>query len=365
LFCQKYLSSAANKTSLLLSDGQDLSDVFEKRHTVGYSTIAYSGAGGQNPAIRIVHPLNSTAIYFGGDTGTLRLWGGSGTSSTVISGLSTSSGADAVLAIYARSTSNVYVGGAFVSANSTTSKGYLARYDGTNFNQVGNTTVNATVFSMYGLDPSNVYIGGAFTNGSTMGIRITRLNTYSNSFTPLTSAISDVSLNNSVRAIFALDTSNVYIGGSFTNGGDIGKYITRWDGTQFNRLGSSDLSGGVLSIHALDPSHVYIAGFFTQYGSDTRMSKIAMWNGETMTSLGNGIDGDVRSMYALDENHVYIGGGFDHLKMWNGRDYITLAGTGSLSLQSVLSLRMLPSDKTYLYLGGGGGNDSGIQKWTT
>ena len=370
LFCQKYLSTAANKTSLLLSDGQDLSDVFEKRHAVGYSTIAYSGGGttpgGTNPAIRIVYPLSSSAIYFGGDSGTLRVWsGGNTSSSTNISGLASSSGADSVWAIYARTSSNVYVGGAFDSANGgNTNMAYLARYNGT-FNQVGGVRVNASVLAMYGLDPSNVYIGGAFTNGGTMGTRITRLNTYSNSFTPLTSSESDVSLNSSIRTIFALDISNVYIGGGFTNGDTIGKYITRWDGEKFNRLGYDDLSGSVLSIHALDPSHVYLSGTFTKYGSDTRMSKIAMWNGETMTSLGNGIDPDIRSMYALDENHVYIGGGFDHLKMWNGRDYITLAGTGSFSLSSVQSLRMLTSDKTFLYLGGGGQGESGIQKWTT
>jgi hypothetical protein len=101
------------------------------------------------------------------------------------------------------------------------------------------------------------------------------------------------------------------------------------------------------------------------------MSNVAMWDGQTMTSLGNGIDPsyDIRSIYALDENHVYIGGaivaGTSYMSMWNGRSYITLAGTGTLTLSSVQSLRMLPSDKTFLYLGGGGNNDSGVQTWTT
>jgi hypothetical protein len=181
LFCKKYLNDAANKTSLLLSDGQDLSDVFEKRHAVGYSAIAYS-ADTSPPPTRIVHPLSPTNIYFGGDRGILRTWNGNGTLSSAISGIATTS-VDTVWAIYARNTENVYVGGTFDKVNGTTSKGYFARYTGATFNQVGSTAINASVLAMYGLDPSNVYVGGNFTN---IGTRITRLNTYSNIFTPLT-----------------------------------------------------------------------------------------------------------------------------------------------------------------------------------
>jgi hypothetical protein len=183
-------------------------------------------------------------------------------------------------------------------------------------------------------------------------------------FTPLT----DVSLNSNIATISALDVSNVYIGGSFTNGGPIGSYVTRWDGENFNRLGNEDLSGNVNKIHALDPSHVYMVGPFTQYGSNTNMKKIAMWNGQEITALGNGLtENDVRTVYALDENHVYIGFGSGpiYIKMWNGRDYITLAGSGSLTLTSVLSLNIVEGDKSTLYCGGGGNNISGVQKWTT
>ena len=186
------------------------------------------------------------------------------------------------------------------------------------------------------------------------------MNTYTNNFTGLSTG-----LNNTVSTVFALDPSNVYIGGSFTDGGDIGTRITRWDGTKFNRLGSEYLSGGsVLSIYALDPSHVYIGGAFTQYGTDTSMCQIAMWDGTNITALGSGIPveipaNSVRAIYALDETHVYIGGQFDHVKIWNGSTINTLSGT--LTLPSVQSLNMFKNDKTTLYIGGGGNGNDGIR----
>jgi hypothetical protein len=354
LFCKKY-SSTEPKTSLLLSDGQDLSDVFEKRHNVGYT-----GFFSLTQGIRVVYPFSPSITYIGGDNGTFRYWDSS--NNVVYSNIGTFGGN--VREIYARNTTNVYVGGFFTNANSYGNTAYLAKYtgSGTIFTQVSSTALNAGVSAMSALDPSNVYIGGDFTNGGTLGIRLSRFNTHSNIFTALTSVQSDVSLNSSVLAISALDISNVYIGGTFTNAGNIGSYITKWDGEKFNKLGSGSFDSGVSSIHALDPSHVYISGAFTKYGTDASMNKIAMWDGENMTALGSGLTGDVRTIYALDENHVYIGGVFTHIKMWNGRDCITLAGGEAFGLSGALSLNMVQGNKSTLYFGGGGG---GVQKWTT
>ena len=356
LFCKKYLSTMANKTSLLLSDDQDLSDVFEKRHTVGYSTKVTTTNG-----IRVVYPFNSSTIYCGGDRGTFFNWDGIATAPTLITANTDN---QSIREIYARNTSNVYIGGTFTAVGTYSNTAYLAKYTGSGsvFTQVNSTALNGYVNAMSALDPSNVYFGGDFTNGGTVGTRISRLNTYSNTFTTLTS---DVSLNAPVYAISALDASNVYIGGSFTNAGSIGNYITRWDGEKYNRLGNDDFNELVATIHALDPSHVYIVGVFTQYGSNTNMDGIAMWDGTNMIALGNGLPNeDVRTVYALDESHVYIGfgAGGTYIKMWNGRDYITLAGSGSFGLTSCLSLNMVQGDKSTLYFGGGGG---GAQKWTT
>ena len=284
--------------------------------------------------------------------------GGLNTGDTIITGVTGS-----VRGIYARDTANVYIGGLFTNVNSNTNMAYIAKYNGTgiSYSQVGSTVLNGNVIAMSDLDPSNVYVGGSFTNAS-IGVRISSLNTYSNAFTPLTSG----GLNDTVRTIYALDPSNVYIGGNFTNGGTIGNYVTRWDGSQFNKLGDSDLSGGLINaIYALDSSHVYIGGTFTRYGNNNNMKNIAMWNGTNMTALNTGIptETDVRAIYALDEYHVYIGGSFDHVKMWNGSTYTTLSSI--LALSSVQSLKRVKNDKSTLYVAGGGASLSGIQKRIT
>jgi hypothetical protein len=345
LFCKNYTDVSANKTSLLLSDDQDLSDIFEKRHAVGYSTYVSS----ITRATRVVYPLSPTEIYYGGDAGTFVKWNGSANSIETI----TTGATDAVRAIYARNATNVYIGGLFPSGNNNIA--YLAKYNGSTFSPVGG--LNNYVLAMSALDPSNVYIGGNFTNGGDVGIRISILNTYSNTFTPL---ISDVSLNKNVAAIYALDPSNVYIGGDFDNSGNIGSYITKWDGEKFNKLGSNNFNNFVRAIYALDSSHVYIGGLFTQYGNDTNMNKIAMWDGTNMIALSNGITEEIRTIYALDEDHVYIGGIFNHIKMWNGRDYLTLSG-GAIGLTSCLTMNMVQGNKSTLYFGGAGG----VNKWTT
>lgn len=336
-----------------MSDGQDLSDIFEKQHATAYSNYLL-----KSPATRAVYPLNTTSIYYGGDSGSFGVWNGTATTNTDINGSINNS----IRAIYARNTSNVYIGGGFTSVSGSTNLAYLTKYSGgTTFSQVGSPVLNGIVYAMSALDPSNVFIGGDFTN---IGTHITRLNTYSSLFTGLSTG-----LNDTVRAISVLDQSNVYIGGDFTNGGNIGNYITRWNGTQFNRLGSEDLSGGsIVAIHALDPSHVYIGGTFARYGTDTSMCQIAMWDGQSITALGSGIpievpSNGVRAIYALDENHVYIGGQFNHIKMWNGSSFDILSG--SLPLSSCQALNMIKNDKTTLYIAGGGGGNSGVQKRIT
>jgi hypothetical protein len=150
LFCKNYTDVSANKTSLLLSDGQDLSDVFEKRHTVSYSGLLVS----KGSAVRVVYLLSSTNIYYGGDAGIFGFL--NGTDDTPINGPN-----ESVRAIYARDTNNVYVGGIFTSVNTNTNMAYLARYTGTTFARVNTSIVlNGLVRTMSALDPSNVFIGG-------------------------------------------------------------------------------------------------------------------------------------------------------------------------------------------------------------
>lgn len=339
LFCQKYSNiTSADKTSLLLSDGQDLSDIFDKRHIVGYSGT-FQSVGVNNTAIRTIYPLDSENVYLGGDGGILRRWDGSSSTLNSILGESLN---NSVRVIYARDTANLYIGGLFTNN--------FGKINGTTYNSVGGINLNGNVLSISALDPSNVYIAGSFTNS---GNYMTRLNTYSDSFTTLQS-----SLNSTVRAIYALDPLNVYIGGSFTNA-TTGTNITRWDGTQFNKLGNGNgiSSGGtIFDIYALDLSNVYIGGSFTTIDG-VSAANIAKFNGTSFEQLGSGTNLSVRSIYALDQYHVYIGGSFttaggdsmNRITMWNGSNYTQV---GSLFFDSIETLKIIKNNNSMLYVGG-------------
>ena len=343
VFCKKYSSTAANNTSLLLSDGQDLSDVFDKLHTTGYTGIAAT----RSDIIRVAYPFDQLNVYVGGDNGLVSKWNGS--TFTNLAALNNS-----VRGIYTKDTTNLYMGGLFSNAGYT----YFAKWNGTTYSSVGGTIINNTVFGMFALDPSNVYIGGFFTNGGAIGSRVSKLNTHSDTF----SALGSTALNNTVRAIYALDPSNVYIGGAFTNGGTIGDGITRWDGTQFNKVGTgvgpAGSSAAVYAIYALDTSHVYIGGLFTSFDGVAGTSKIAMFNGTSFEPLGTGLGGtQVQAIYASDPYHVYVGGvGIN--AMWNGNTFIATS-TGAYSYNYINSIQ---NNNSLLYIGASATSSGGVMR---
>ena len=127
--------------------------------------------------------------------------------------------------------------------------------------------------------------------------------------------------NDSVFAIYALDASNVYVGGDFTSVYSIGttsvagtKYIAKWNGSSWSALGGGAL-GSVYAIYAVDASNVYVGGQFTTvYSSGTNnvngTTRIAKWDGNNWSALGGGAQSSVFAINALDSRNLYVGGDF-------------------------------------------------------
>ena len=124
-----------------------------------------------------------------------------------------------------------------------------------------------------------------------------------------------------VYEIYALDSSNVYVGGSFgsvyssgtTSVAGTGR-IAKWNGNNWSPLGGG-ASGEVNAIYAVDASNVYVGGFFDSvYSSGTASvagtSYIAKWNGNNWSALGGGEQNYVSAISALDASNVYVGGAF-------------------------------------------------------
>src|SRR5688572_24664144 len=77
----------------------------------------------------------------------------------------------------------------------------------------------------------------------------------------------------------AVDGTDIYVGGAFTNaGGDANAdRIARWDGASWSALGTG-LNGTVHTI-ATNGTDIYVGGAFTNAGGDANANYVAKWDG--------------------------------------------------------------------------------------
>ena len=143
----------------------------------------------------------------------------------------------------------------------------------------------------------------------------------------------------SVYAIYAVDASNVYVGGNFTSVYSSGTTsvagtvrIAKWDGNNWSALGGG-AQGEVNAIYAVDASNVYVGGqFSTVYSSGTTSvagtARIAKWDGNNWSPLDGGAQNYVSAISALDASNVYVGGAFTSVY---SSGTTTVAGTARIA----------------------------------
>ena len=142
-------------------------------------------------------------------------------------------------------------------------------------------------------------------------------------------------VNYNVHAI-AVDGSNVYVGGEFTQAGtNPANHVAMWDGTEWHALGEG-VNGNVYAITVYE-GDVYVAGDFTQAGN-RRANRIARWDGENWHALGPGFDRPVRALVHSADG-IYAGGEFgarhnehdSNIARWDGENWNFVAnGFGTI-----------------------------------
>gem|GEM_PF-2467151 len=161
-------------------------------------------------------------------------------------------------------------------------------------------------------------------------------------------------LNSYVMAI-AVDGSNVYVGGNFTDAGGVpsADYIARWDGTRWNSIGAG--LNNIVNAIAVANGIVYVGGDFTDAGGDPNGDRVAMWDGSSWRSLGTGVNSTVNAL-AHDGTDLYAGGGFSstngdtsikYVARWNGTTWSKLGSTTFTG-----SVSALATTSTRIYIGG-------------
>jgi hypothetical protein len=108
----------------------------------------------------------------------------------------------------------------------------------------------------------------------------------------------------------AVVTTNVYIGGSFTNAGGVAvQNLARWDGFGWNPVGGG-VDGEVRAL-TVDGANLWVGGSFSRAGT-TSAGNLATWNeaNKSWTAPDAGIDGTVRAILIVS-GKPYVGGEFD------------------------------------------------------
>jgi hypothetical protein len=276
---------------------------------------------------------------------------------------------------------SLYIGGLFNQAGDVIAN-HVCRYDGANFYALGEKPANGLAtppinVSCIGQADDGIYVGGLFTAaGRTLANRIARFDG-TNWFDVGGGTMGGASSANRVLAI-AGDGSDVYVGGTFTGvGGNSVSNIAHWDGANWSNMGIGfDSSVGTLA--AAGGGIVYAGGSFTNAFNSffsVAVNHIAMWDGFNWNNLGSGINGSgTVNAIATSGGNVYVGGTFtiaggvtaNRIAMWNGSSWSSL-GSGSANGTSgtVLEIAVNGSD---VYVGGtfvnaGGLVVNGIAKW--
>lgn len=256
------------------------------------------------------------------------------------------------------SNNNVYVGGQFNSSGSFPVNN-IAKWNGSTWSSLS-IGLNAAVACLAIDSDDNLYAGGNF--GYAGGVSARHIAKW-NPNTETWSALGD-GINNLVASIAFDSNDNVYVGGTFTQAGGVSvNNIAKWNGTEWSTLGTGityDIVGGVRSIVVDSYDNVYAGGSFTIAGN-VAVNNIAKWNPLTneWSTLGSGFNNIVTSLVIDPNDNIYAGGYFgtavnstgsisvNRVAKWDGNMWSALGnGIGGIVVSLALDL------SNNLYAGG-------------
>jgi len=185
-------------------------------------------------------------------------------------------------------------------------RSYIVMWDGSSLSSLG--TGAAAAVKTLAIDPSTgyLYAGGIF--ATIGGVANTAYIAYWNGSTwnPLSTGLLGF-----VQSIAFSPNGDLYIGGNFVNADGLdGDYICYWDGTAFNRIGTTELSAAVRWVTFDNNGKLIATGDFINAGGNADADYIARWNGNKWEAFGTGLDNYASSLYVDSNNDVYVGGVF-------------------------------------------------------
>ena len=240
---------------------------------------------------------------------------------------------------------DVYVGGYITDVGGIPGANFIAKWDGSVWSAVG------APYDIYGqvnaiaVSGTDVYISGDFTNVAGIDEADYVAKWDGSAWSALGSNGSgDGALNSEVQAL-AIDGTNLYVGGWFTDAGGVATadFVARWDGSSsWSGLGSNagdgeiaSLPGTVVFALAVSGTDLYVGGGFYDVAGIAEADAIAKWDGSAWSNLGSdfGNDGAILGpaavyTFALSGTDLYVGGSFhnvnslsaDNVAKWDTQD---------------------------------------------
>ncbi|HEY8449692.1 MAG TPA: hypothetical protein VIL95_04355, partial [Bacillota bacterium] len=263
---------------------------------------------------------------------------------------------------------DLYVAGSFTQIDSTPANG-VARWDGSAWHALGAGIVDRGVLGGDELFPAMVnalavgpdgslYAGGQFSDAGDQAARnVARWDGSRWHALGAGARGGDIFDGNQVTAL-AVDGERLYVGGSFTQAGDVAAAnIAVWDGTRWSALGAgltSDLSSPapVLTLLAQD-GVLYAGGAFTSAGGQA-IAGLARWDGTHWSAVGpalaaTGYRVNVRALADAPGKGIFVGGAFERagartvngIARWDGAAWenlgqgVTMLGDSSAIVEAV------------------------------
>jgi hypothetical protein len=282
--------------------------------------------------------ISGTDVYVGGafinaggvpGANNIARWDGANNTWNLVGGVGAINGFVNTIAI---SGTDVYVGGNFTSAGSVSGADYIARWDGANntWNLVGGASaINNTVRTI-AISGTEVFVGGSFTNaGNVPGADyIARWNSANNTWN-LVGGASAISGFFPFVGTIVLSGTDVYVGGFFTNAGNVpgASYIARWNSANntWNLVGAANAINAAVQDIKVSGSSVYIGGQFTNAGGNNANDYLTRWTGSAFVPPGSETTGPLNgtvSAVVVSGTEVYVGGNFTNAGNVPGADYI-------------------------------------------
>ena len=294
---------------------QDLNNYFSPFTTpVGWSNYGYPAPLETNSSVRAIH-INNGDIYTGGARGEGLRRRRNGVWTTIFDITDTGIADQRIWAIHSDGGNDLYIGGTFKALSlQGGTYNYIVRYDISNntIHYLGDANTNGTdntVRAIYALDASRIYVGGQF--GYVMGTYTPYSCVYNKLTNTWRTTTSNPIPNNNPIYAFAYYNGFLYLGGSTSELRRLNTSTNAYD--TLSALGSP--SGGALirGISVVDENNIYIA---TGWG-------LYKWDGRASSNLYNGAY--CQSIFAWDNNNVFIGGGSvtNWLAKYNGSTVTT------------------------------------------